>query len=145
MLPRMPVPGTRRAVVGSLIVANSCTYLEDILWECLSKTNRVIKMSFYQPSARDRALEYYQSLAPESAKPGEGTEAYKDIDELAYALSRVPTFTSRPIKIVAIGAGFSGLSLARAVHSGKLPNAKITIYEKNADVGGTWYENRYPG
>jgi cation diffusion facilitator CzcD-associated flavoprotein CzcO len=21
----------------------------------------------------------------------------------------------------------------------------LVIYEKNADVGGTWYENRYPG
>ncbi|KAF2992994.1 hypothetical protein E8E13_000981 [Curvularia kusanoi] len=96
-------------------------------------------------TARDRALRYYHSLAPGPAKLGQATEAYKDIDELAYALSKVPTFTPRPIKIIAIGAGFSGLSLARAVRSGKLPNATITIYEKNAGLGGTWYENRYPG
>jgi hypothetical protein len=96
-------------------------------------------------TARDRAIQYYESLAPGPANPGEATEAYKDIDELAYLLSRVPTFTSRPLKIIAIGAGFSGLALARAVHVGKLPNASITIYEKNAGVGGTWYENRYPG
>jgi len=96
-------------------------------------------------TARDRALRYYQSLAPGPPKPGEATEAYKEVDELAYALSRIPTFTSRPLKIVAIGAGFSGLALARAVHVGKLRNASITVYEKNAGVGGTWYENRYPG
>ncbi|KAF5710203.1 sterigmatocystin biosynthesis monooxygenase stcW [Fusarium mundagurra] len=96
-------------------------------------------------TAKDRAIQYYQSLAPGPAKPGEATEAYKDIDELAYHLSRVPTFTSRPLKIIAVGAGLSGLALARAVHVGKLQNVSITIYEKNAGIGGTWYENRYPG
>lgn len=96
-------------------------------------------------NARDRAIEYYRSLAPNPAEPGEATEAYKDVDELAYLLSRVPTFTSRPLKIIAIGAGFSGLALARAIKVGKLQNASITVYEKNAGVGGTWYENRYPG
>lgn len=96
-------------------------------------------MSVSTSTARERALQFYHSLAPGPAKPGEATESYEDIDELAYALSRVPTFTSRPLKIVAIGAGFSGLALARAVHVGKLQNASITVYEKNADVGGTWY------
>jgi hypothetical protein len=110
-----------------------------------SQHNIANTMAARASTARDRAIQYYQSLAPGPAKPGEATEAYKDIDELAYALSRAPAFTSRPLKIIAIGAGFSGLALARAVHVGKLPNASITIYEKNAGVGGTWYENRYPG
>lgn len=102
-------------------------------------------MSALPSTARDRAIHFYQGLAPGPAKPGEATEAYKEIDELAYALSRASTFTSRPVKIIAIGGGFSGLALARAIHVGKLPNASITVYEKNAGVGGTWYENRYPG
>lgn len=102
-------------------------------------------MAAQASTARDRALRYYESLDPDPPKPGEATEAYKDVDELAYALSRVPAFTSRPLKIIAIGAGFSGLALARAVHTEKLRNVSITIYEKNAGVGGTWYENRYPG
>jgi NADPH-dependent 2,4-dienoyl-CoA reductase/sulfur reductase-like enzyme len=96
-------------------------------------------------SARDRAIKYFQSLTPGSAKPGEATEAYKDVDDLAYAISRVPMFTPRPVRIIAIGAGFAGLSMARAVNTGRLQNAAITVYEKNSDVGGTWYENRYPG
>lgn len=102
-------------------------------------------MTSDESTARSRAIKYFQSLAPGPAKPGEATEAYQDIDELAYALSRVPTFSARPLKIIAVGAGFSGLAIARAVHAGKLPNATITVYEKNAGVGGTWYENRYPG
>src|SRR5690349_6372956 len=48
-------------------------------------------MSRHQPmSARDRAIKHFQSLTPGPAKPGEATEAYKDVDDLAYALSRVP-------------------------------------------------------
>ncbi|KAF5628927.1 sterigmatocystin biosynthesis monooxygenase stcW [Fusarium sp. NRRL 52700] len=101
-------------------------------------------MAVNTSTAKDRAIEYFQSLAPGPAKPGEATEEYKD-DKLAYSLSRVPTFTPRPLKIIAVGAGFSGLALARAVRVGKLPNVSLTIYEKNAGVGGTWYENRYPG
>jgi len=90
------------------------------------------------PTARDCAILHYRSLAPGPAKVGEATEAYKDVDELAYLLSRVPTFSSRPLRIVAVGAGFSGFSMARAVHIGKLPNATITVYEQDAGVGGTW-------
>ncbi|KAI1043515.1 hypothetical protein LB505_010168 [Fusarium chuoi] len=60
-------------------------------------------------SARERAIKHFQSLAPGPDQPGEGTETYRNVDELAYALSRVPTFTPRPVRIVAIGAGFAVL------------------------------------
>ena len=46
------------------------------------------------------------------------------------------------IHIVIIGAGASGL--CAAIQLGKL-GIPYTIFEKNAEVGGTWYENRYPG
>ena len=43
---------------------------------------------------------------------------------------------------VVIGAGYSGLAMC-----GKLKQAGIPFVciEKNADVGGTWFENTYPG
>ena len=44
--------------------------------------------------------------------------------------------------IAIIGAGASGL--CAAIQLGKL-GIPYTIFEKNAEVGGTWYENRYPG
>jgi len=50
----------------------------------------------------------------------------------------------RPIKIIVIGAGFSG-TLAGVVFPRKIENIQLTIYDKNEDVGGTWLENRYPG
>ncbi|KAI0653122.1 FAD/NAD-P-binding domain-containing protein [Cubamyces menziesii] len=49
-----------------------------------------------------------------------------------------------PIKVIVIGAGFSGL-LAGIRFPQKIPNVQLTIYEKGAGVGGTWYNNNYPG
>ena len=46
------------------------------------------------------------------------------------------------IHVAIIGAGASGL--CAAIQLGEL-GIPYTIFEKNAEVGGTWYENRYPG
>ena len=42
-----------------------------------------------------------------------------------------------------IGAGFGGI--AAAVKLQRHTDAEITIFEKSAGVGGTWFDNRYPG
>ncbi|KAF4999687.1 hypothetical protein FDECE_11441 [Fusarium decemcellulare] len=44
----------------------------------------------------------------------------------------------RPIKVICIGAGFSGILTAIRFPQ-RIPNLELTIYEKNADIGGTWY------
>ncbi len=46
------------------------------------------------------------------------------------------------MKVVIIGAGLSGLLSAIRLQQAGVP---FVIVEKNADVGGTWYENAYPG
>jgi len=43
--------------------------------------------------------------------------------------------------VTIIGAGMSGLGTAAKL---KAAGIAFTILEKNAEVGGTWYENRYP-
>ena len=48
----------------------------------------------------------------------------------------------RALKVVLIGAGESGILTAHRLNQAGVP---FTIYEKNSDVGGTWFENRYPG
>ncbi|KAJ5210155.1 hypothetical protein N7491_009963 [Penicillium cf. griseofulvum] len=50
---------------------------------------------------------------------------------------------AKPIKIIVIGAGISGIAFAYKIKS--LENVDFVIYEKNSDVGGTWLESRYPG
>ncbi|KAL1976785.1 hypothetical protein VTN31DRAFT_3067 [Thermomyces dupontii] len=50
----------------------------------------------------------------------------------------------RDVKVAVIGAGLAGVS-AGVLLPAKLPGIDLTIYDKNADVGGTWFENTYPG
>jgi len=47
-----------------------------------------------------------------------------------------------PFRVLVIGAGMSGLAVAhRLLQAG----IDVTIFDKNEDVGGTWFENTYPG
>lgn len=50
----------------------------------------------------------------------------------------------RPMSVIIIGAGFSGIYCGVRIPE-RLRNVKLTIYEKNSGIGGTWHENRYPG
>lgn len=52
----------------------------------------------------------------------------------------------RPVRLVIIGAGIAGIAAVKLFKE-RFANLPVTlaIYEKNADVGGTWLENRYPG
>lgn len=50
----------------------------------------------------------------------------------------------RPLKVIYIGAGISGI-LAAIKFRQAVPTIDLVLYEKNPELGGTWYENRYPG
>lgn len=53
---------------------------------------------------------------------------------------------NKPFKIIVVGAGAAGIDfLHHAPSTLDGLDIEIVCYEKNADVGGTWYENRYPG
>ncbi|KAF2741842.1 FAD/NAD(P)-binding domain-containing protein [Sporormia fimetaria CBS 119925] len=52
--------------------------------------------------------------------------------------------SSRKLKVLTVGAGFSGILMAYQIQK-HCQNIEHVIYEKNADLGGTWLENRYPG
>lgn len=61
-----------------------------------------------------------------------------------YVVAEKPLGEARQIRVIAVGAGASGLNLARQIDK-HMKNVDLVIYEKNPDVGGTWFENRYPG
>lgn len=44
--------------------------------------------------------------------------------------------------VLVVGAGFSGVGMGIKLKEAGIP---FTIVEKNGEVGGTWYENTYPG
>ncbi|KAK6345752.1 hypothetical protein TWF718_007659 [Orbilia javanica] len=74
------------------------------------------------------------SSTPEPQSPAEKpvTLEQRSVDE------------ARPIKVIVMGAGLSGI-IAGIRLPQRIENIDLVIYEKNPEVGGTWYENRYPG
>jgi len=65
--------------------------------------------------------------------PTKDARGYSIEDKLLGAL--------RPIKIIVIGFGASAINIVHAL--GQEPGSNITMqcYEKNPEIGGTWYEN----
>jgi cation diffusion facilitator CzcD-associated flavoprotein CzcO len=55
-----------------------------------------------------------------------------------------PIHQQRSLKVICIGAGASGLLIAYKLQR-SFEDFDLTVYEKNEDVGGTWFENKYPG
>ncbi|OCK79953.1 flavin-binding monooxygenase-like protein [Lepidopterella palustris CBS 459.81] len=51
--------------------------------------------------------------------------------------------SNRKIRVVTIGAGYSGILLAYKLQK-ETQNVEHVIYEKNGEIGGAWLENRYP-
>jgi hypothetical protein len=77
----------------------------------------------------------------------EGTEQTKpstSSTDGAYVVREAPLGTLRPVRIVTIGAGMSGINMIRTLRL-NTSNFEHVVYEKNTAIGGTWFENRYPG
>lgn len=64
-------------------------------------------------------------------------------NEAGYEIIEEPSGTGRPLRVLCVGAGASGINLAKYVQD-RSKDVELVIYEKNTDVGGTWLENRYP-
>ncbi len=64
-----------------------------------------------------------------------------DARDLGWA-DAVPNENKEAFRVVVIGAGMSGLLAGFRLARAGIP---FTILEKNSGVGGTWWENRYPG
>jgi 4-hydroxyacetophenone monooxygenase len=54
----------------------------------------------------------------------------------------LPEAVKRRFRVLVIGAGMSGLLAAIRLEQSGIP---YLVVEKNAEVGGTWHENTYPG
>jgi 4-hydroxyacetophenone monooxygenase len=81
----------------------------------------------------------------------------RDIDELRPLLEHEMGFTKDPgapdwtresvapgvkFRVAVIGAGVSGIAAGYRLQQTEL---NFTMFEKNEEVGGVWWENRYPG
>jgi 4-hydroxyacetophenone monooxygenase len=80
----------------------------------------------------------------------EGEDLQHHLEELAIdPAARALKWRDRPdpdrlkdFTVTIIGAGMGGLNAALQLREAGFP---FTVIEKNAGVGGTWWENRYPG
>ncbi|MGW0163525.1 flavin-containing monooxygenase [Mycobacterium sp. NPDC003323] len=62
--------------------------------------------------------------------------------DAARLLRTLPRELRQQFAVAVIGAGMSGILAAICLQEAEIP---FVILEKNADVGGTWLENTYPG
>ncbi|EFX06152.1 flavin-binding monooxygenase [Grosmannia clavigera kw1407] len=65
-------------------------------------------------------------------------------EKTTYQIKEEPMRKPRKIKVIAIGAGASALCFGHEVNNSDL-DIEFVAYDKNPVIGGTWYENRYPG
>lgn len=84
------------------------------------------------------AIEMHRSAAQ---SPRYGLEQYKYSSPL---ISERAIDQPRRLKVIYIGAGISGI-IAGIQFMKAVPDLDLVIYEKNPELGGTWYENKYPG
>ena len=64
-----------------------------------------------------------------------------ETDEFGYKIREEPYGTKRKVKVILMGAGASSLNFFKKAEE-EMQNLDVVCYEKNADVGGTWLENR---
>ena len=72
----------------------------------------------------------------------------KQLSDICIPLVDQPAYTKRKLRVIAIGAGFSGLLFAWKFQH-EQPELQdfvdLTIFEGNDGIGGTWKVNTYPG
>ena len=78
-------------------------------------------------------LSNFESFPEKYGWETQNDRGYKIVEELCG--------TKRPLRVIALGAGASGICLARFLPQ-QLENVSLSIYDKNPEFGGTWYENR---
>ncbi|KAH6975459.1 hypothetical protein BKA56DRAFT_89961 [Ilyonectria sp. MPI-CAGE-AT-0026] len=83
-------------------------------------------------------------LAAQLAGADTGHALPSSNDMPKYEVIEQPLGTTRHLRIIGIGAGMSGMNMIRTLRL-HLTDYEHVVYEKNPVIGGTWYENRYPG
>ena len=148
------VPGPIVAPEGSLFPDDSGDYSEEIAEEIrtaafdllsrlrdeqpelpppptLQKMAEMMSFSTAEPVPED----YTAMLMEETGFTNRDEQWLKPLQE-HLASERVENFN-----VIVVGAGMSGICIAAKLKDAGIP---FTIIDKNAAVGGTWYENTYP-
>jgi len=68
---------------------------------------------------------------------GSGPHTNGESKAAPWLLHDTPIENQRPIKVIVIGAGYSGVYCAIRIPE-RIRNCELVVYEKNEGVGGTW-------
>src|ERR1700753_2766518 len=93
----------------------------------------------YPPTKMPSAINTFpdfENLPERYGWPNQNSRGYRIKEQLCG--------TTRPLRVIAIGAGAAGICLAKYLPE-RLDNVALAIYDKNPEFGGTWFENRYVG
>ncbi|KAK7221611.1 hypothetical protein V2G26_009614 [Clonostachys chloroleuca] len=60
------------------------------------------------------------------------------------SLEEHPIDQAPSLKVIVVGAGIAGINAAILLPA-KVPGLELTIYEREADIGGVWHQCTYPG
>lgn len=113
--------------------------LEKLLW---LRQHGVQDAPSRDPALLERIIAFITGGASQEYLPLLEHELAWDADHGAPKWSKEGLAPDRDFSVVVIGAGASGLAAAHRLAQAKVP---FVIIEKNSDVGGTWFENNYPG
>ena len=83
----------------------------------------------------DANVDAYLALLLEELAP-------EGVDRRAPTWHAADLAPDRTFRVAIVGAGMSGLL---AAHRLTQVGVEVTVFEKNTDVGGTWFDNTYPG
>ena len=128
----------RQYIVLAMAVQNDMPSTIDLAATSV-KTKTMISTVSINDSASD------SSSKVESPTNGQTTDAISSQPAATtYSILEQQSQSTRPLRVIAIGAGASALNFAHEVSLSDL-DISLTCYDKNPSIGGTWYENRYPG
>ena len=99
----------------------------------------IVRMMAFITGEQEIPADYLQMMQEEMSLGGVDMR-HPQIDR--QSIEQWRSDTSRDFHVAIIGGGMSGLLAAARLHQAGIP---YTLLEKNDDVGGTWYENKYPG
>lgn len=75
--------------------------------------------------------------------PNQNTPDHFAVSEDGYVIPNIPLGARKQIKAICIGFGVSGINVARVLgQMSTETNINLQIYEKNPELGGTWFENK---
>ncbi|KAF2180148.1 FAD/NAD(P)-binding domain-containing protein [Zopfia rhizophila CBS 207.26] len=92
------------------------------------------------------ATEATHHQSTETAFKGNGVPPKPHVPRRDPVSGLVDQWHSQPttVRVIHVGAGATGLCTAYKMRN-KLQHYELVCYEKNDSIGGTWFENTYPG